>query len=57
VEARLRKARLNVSAIEQLRDEAYSVVGVPENLEYGDKVVGIVTAPDGRVLDMIRNVK
>jgi len=57
VEARLRKAGLNVKTIEQLRDEAYSVVGVPENLEYGDKVVGIVTAPDGRVLDMIRNVK
>jgi len=57
VEERLRKAGMKVKTIGQLRDEAYAVVGKPEELKFGDKVVGIVTAPDGAVLDVIRSVK
>lgn len=56
VEERLRRAGLKVKSIGQLRDEAYAVVGRPEALAFGDKIVGIVTAPDGKVLDVIRNV-
>jgi citrate lyase subunit alpha/citrate CoA-transferase len=40
-----------------LRDEAYAVVGKPEPLDLGDEIVGVVTAPDGKVLDVIRSVK
>jgi citrate lyase subunit alpha/citrate CoA-transferase len=54
---RLRKAGLNVKTIRQLRDEAYAVVGKPEPLDLGDEIVGVVTAPDGKVLDVIRSVK
>lgn len=57
VEERLRKAGLKVKSVRELRDEAYAVVGKPEELAFGDTVVGIVTAPDGKVLDVIRSVK
>ena len=33
------------------------MVGVPDELEYGDKVVAVVTDPKGRALDVIYNVK
>ena len=57
VEERLKKAGLKVKTIQQLRDEAYAVVGVPDELEFGDKIVAVVTDPKGRALDVIRNVK
>ena len=57
VEERLKKAGLNIKTIQQLRDEAYAVVGKPDELEFGDKVVAVVTDPKGRALDVIYNVK
>ena len=48
---------LKVKTIQQLRDEAYAVVGKPDELAFGDKVVAVVTDPKGRALDVIRNVK
>ena len=57
VAERLKKAGLNVKTIEQLRDEAYAVVGKPDELVFGDKVVAVVTDPEGRALDVIYNVK
>ena len=33
------------------------MVGVPDELEFGDKIVAVVTDPKGRALDVIRNVK
>ena len=54
---RLKKAGLNVKTIEQLRDEAYAVVGKPDELAFGGKVVAVVTDPEGRALDVIYNVK
>ena len=57
VEQRLKAAGLKVKTIQQLRDEAYAVVGKPDELAFGDKVVAVVTDPKGRALDVIRNVK
>lgn len=57
VAERLKKAGLNVKTIEQLRDEAYAVVGKPDELVFGGKVVAVVTDPEGRALDVIYNVK
>lgn len=57
VAERLKKAGLNVKTIEQLRDEAYAVVGKPDELAFGSKVVAVVTDPEGRALDVIYNVK
>jgi len=43
--------------IEWLRDKAYSLVGTPDKLEWEDKVVALVEARDGTVLDVVRKIK
>ena len=46
-----------VYAIEQLRDIAYSIVGVPEQIRFDERVVGIVEARDGTIMDVVRKRK
>ena len=46
-----------IQTIEELRDIAYSIVGEPEPLEFGERVVGIVESRDGTILDVIRQIK
>ena len=43
--------------IEELQKKAYSLVGTPDPLEWNDKVVAILEARDGTVLDVIRQIK
>ena len=43
--------------IEELRDIAYSIVGEPEKVQFGDRVVGIIEARDGTIMDVVREVK
>lgn len=43
--------------IAQLRDKAYSLVGAPDNLAWEDKVVAVVEARDGTILDVVRKIK
>lgn len=52
----LRNAGVKLMDINELKEKAESVVGKPDELPFGDKVVGVVTAPDGSVLDVIYNV-
>lgn len=54
---RLRKAGLKVVDIKSLRDKALSVIGTPDALPFGDKVVGVVMNRDGSVQDVIRNIE
>lgn len=54
---RLAAAGIETTPIEVLKERAEAVVGKPEPVEYGDKVVGVVTYRDGTVIDLIRNVK
>ena len=42
--------------IEQLKDIAYSVVGAPEPIEYGNKVVALIEYRDGTIIDVVKNV-
>ncbi|MBQ3920987.1 MAG: citrate lyase subunit alpha, partial [Firmicutes bacterium] len=56
VAERLKAAGIEVKPIEQLRDEAYKVVGKPDELPFGDIPVAVVTDPEGRALDIIYNV-
>lgn len=49
-------AKIRVKTIEQLRDEAHEIIGEADPLPFGDKVVGVVTSPDGSVLDIIKNI-
>ena len=46
-----------LKTIEELRDMAYSIVGEPEKVQFGDRVVGIIEARDGTIMDVVREVK
>ncbi|MCQ2557591.1 MAG: citrate lyase subunit alpha [Oscillospiraceae bacterium] len=43
--------------IEELRDIAYSIVGEPRKIKFGEKVVGIVEARDGTIIDVVRQMQ
>ncbi len=42
--------------IQELRDKAYSIVGDPEPIQYGDKVVALIEYRDGSLIDVVKNV-
>ena len=46
-----------LKTIEELRDMAYSIVGEPEKVQFGDRVVGIIEARDGTIMDVVLEVK
>lgn len=43
-------------SIEELKEKAYSLVGRPDDLEWDDKIVAIVEARDGTILDVVRRI-
>ena len=43
--------------IEELRDMAYAIVGEPEKVQFEDRVVGIIEARDGTIMDVVRQIK
>lgn len=53
---RLTAAGLHIVPIEYLRDKAIQIIGTPEPLPFGDRVVGIVMNRSGEVQDVIRNI-
>ena len=48
---------LPIKTIEELRDIAYAIVGTPDKVQFGDRVVGIIEAHDGTIMDVVRAVK
>jgi citrate lyase subunit alpha/citrate CoA-transferase len=46
-----------LKTIEELRDIAYSIVGKPDKVEFEDRVVGIIEARDGTIMDVVRQIK
>lgn len=40
-----------------LRDTAYAIVGEPDPVQFEDRVVGIIEARDGTIMDVVRQVK
>ena len=50
-------AKLPIKSIEELRDIAYKICGEPAKLEYKDKVVAIIEARDGSIMDVVRKRK
>ncbi len=46
-----------LKTIEELRDIAYSITGTPDPVEFEDRVVGIIEARDGTIMDVVRQVK
>lgn len=53
----LDEAGIKHVTIEQLKDKAYDLVGVPDKLEWEDQVVAVVESRDGTILDVVRKVK
>jgi citrate lyase subunit alpha/citrate CoA-transferase len=53
----LAAAGIEVLAIEELRDIALRITGLPDPVEYGERIVGLVEYRDGTIIDVIRNVK
>ncbi len=54
---KLKEAGLNIVDIKDLAKKAESIIGTPDPLPFGDKVVGIVMNRDGSVLDKIYNIR
>jgi citrate lyase subunit alpha/citrate CoA-transferase len=46
-----------VYTIQELKDKVESIVGVPDRIEYEEKVIGIVEYRDGSIIDVVRKVK
>ena len=44
-------------SIKALQEKAYSLVGTPDDLEWEDKVVAVLEARDGTILDVVRKIK
>ena len=53
----LDKAGIPHVTIESLKEKAYSLVGRPDDLEWEDKVVAVLEARDGTILDVVRKIK
>lgn len=53
----LKKTNLPIRTIKDMKDEAYSRVGVPEELEFEDKVVALVEYRDGTIIDVVKKIK
>lgn len=53
----LTKAGLVLMSIEEMKEYAYRLVGVPDKIDYLDQVVAIVEYRDGTVIDTIKQIK
>ena len=53
----LKDSGLPLKSIEELRDIAYAMTGEPEHVQFGDRVVGIIEARDGNIMDVVREIK
>ena len=53
----LAKTNLPLVTIEALKEQAYAIVGRPEPLQFHDRVVAILEARDGTILDVVRETK
>ena len=53
----LKDSGLPLKSIEELRDIAYAMTGEPEHVQFGDRVVGIIEARDGSIMDVVREIK
>lgn len=53
----LRSACIRPVSIEELKAKTDKIVGKPDPINWGDKIVGVVKYRDGSVIDVIRQVK
>ncbi|MGM0216835.1 citrate lyase subunit alpha [Enterococcus sp. AZ109] len=53
----LDEAKIPHVTIEELKEKAYELVGIPDKLEWEDKVIAVIEARDGTILDVVKQVK
>jgi citrate lyase subunit alpha/citrate CoA-transferase len=53
---RLAAAGLKIVDIKDLAAKATSIIGTPDPLPFGDRVVGVVMSRHGEILDRIHNI-
>lgn len=53
----MKNTKLPIRTIEELRDMAYAIVGEPDPVQFGDRVVGIIEGRDGTIMDVVREIK
>jgi len=56
VAERLRKAGIHVYTIEQLKEKAEALVGVPDPIRYLDRIVGVVMYRNNTIIDVIHQI-
>lgn len=56
VQAKLAEAGIRLSTIQELKERAESIVGIPDPIRYKDKIVGVVLYRDNTVIDVIRQI-
>ena len=54
---RLSKAGIPLCTMEQLQQKAESIVGTPDPIRYGDKIVGVVAYRNNTIIDVIHAVE
>ena len=54
---KLKKTKLPIMTIGQLKDKAEAMTGNPAEISFGEKIVGVVEYRDGSVIDVIRLLK
>ncbi|OPY92108.1 MAG: Citrate lyase alpha chain [Syntrophaceae bacterium PtaU1.Bin231] len=57
LEARLKKAGLFIRDIHDLHDRVDKLTGVPDPIEYKDRVVAVIEYRDGTTIDVVRQIK
>lgn len=53
----MKDVKLPFCTIEELRDKAYAIVGEPDPVQFGDRVVGVIESRDGTIIDVVREIK
>ena len=53
----LTAAGIELTTVEALKNKACSMVGTPDAVEFADRVVAVVEARDGTIMDVVRQIK
>jgi citrate lyase subunit alpha/citrate CoA-transferase len=51
-----KKSNLPIKTIQELKAEAEAICGIPESVEFGERVIAAIKWVDGTVIDVVRQV-
>ncbi len=56
IKEKLKKSGLPVYSIEELKEKAEKIVGIPDPIKFTEKIVGLIEYRDGTIIDIIKQV-